>query len=228
MISIRLGIICPSEIAFKRFMPAARKIKNIEFVGIGVCSAKERFGENIVITEQMREVLNSEQDKARLFVQQYSGKIFDSYRAIVLSDEIDALYIPLPPALHYKWAKMALESGKHVLVEKPSTICADDTKGLVSIAARESLSLHENYMFVFHNQLNAINDIIQSGEIGDVRLYRITFGFPRRSSIDFRYNKALGGGALFDAGGYTLKYADKLLGNTASVTYAQLDYIKRF
>ena len=59
-------------------------------------------------------------------------------------------------------------------------------------------------MFVFHNQLEAINDIVRSGEIGDVRLYRITFGFPRRDARDFLYNKALGGGALLDAGGYTM------------------------
>ena len=73
-----------------------------------------------------------------------------------------------------------------------------------------------------------VNDIVKSGEIGDVRLYRISFGFPMRAQNDFRYNKALGGGALLDCGGYTLKYASMLLGPTAKMKYAQSNNIDGF
>lgn len=225
---LRLGIICPSEIAFRRFMPAAVKIKNLDIVGIGASSAEERFGKNVRLTDDMFKILSDEREKAKSFVCQYGGKVYESYEAIASAKEIDALYIPLPPALHYRWAKRALEAGKHVLVEKPATTSARDTRELVSIAQRSSLSLHENYMFIFHNQLNAIDEIIQSGELGDVRLYRVTFGFPRRSSADFRYSMALGGGALLDAGGYTLKYASRLLGSSAAVKFAQLNYLDEF
>ena len=83
-------------------------------------------------------------------------------------------------------------------------------------------------MFVFHDQLKALNDVVESGEIGDVRLYRISFGFPLRQKNDFRYNPALGGGALLDAGGYTMKYADYLLGSTSKVVTAQVNYIEGF
>ncbi len=159
---------------------------------------------------------------------EYGGEIFNSYKDIVSSKEISALYIPLPPALHYRWAKIALEYGKHVLVEKPSTIAAKDTSELLKIASKENLALHENYMFIFHNQIAAIEDFIKSGEIGDVRLYRISFGFPRRAANDFRYNKALGGGALIDAGGYTIRYATRLLGESAEIKCARLNYIDEF
>ena len=135
------------------------------------------------------------------------------------------LYIPLPPSLHFKWAKLALEHGKHVLVEKPATTSAVDTKELIRIASERGLALHENYMFTFHKQLDAIEDIIKSGEIGEIRLYRISFGFPRRAANDFRYNKALGGGALIDAGGYTIRYATRLLGPTARLKCAQSNYL---
>ena len=222
---IRIGVICPSEIAFRRFMPALAQLKNIEFVGIGVCSLKERFG-NIAnendVTQQ--KIIATEYEKAKNFINLYGGKIFNSYEDITNSNEIDAIYIPLPPALHFKWAKMALSNGKHVLVEKPSTLCSSDTKTLITLAKANNLALHENYMFIFHNQITEIDDIIKSGEIGEIRLYRIAFGFPRRASNDFRYNKALGGGALIDAGGYTLKYAYKLLGESAKIKYAQMNY----
>lgn len=225
---MKLGIICPSEIAFRRFMPAIQKISEIEFVGLGVCSVTERFGEKLPEKTLVETVMKSEHEKAEQFINEYGGKVFEGYQTIVESDEIEAIYIPLPPALHYKWAKMALECGKQVLVEKPSTISAKDTCDLVRIADEKGLALHENYMFAFHQQLEDINKIVESGEIGDVRLYRVSFGFPKRASNDFRYNKALGGGALIDAGGYTIKYAGMLLGETARIVYAQMNYTDEF
>lgn len=225
---MKIGIICPSEIALRRFMPALQLVDEMEFVGLGVCSKEERFGSADVSEEEVSKVLNNEYEKAQIFIEKYGGKIFESYESIVCSDEIDAIYIPLPPALHFKWAKRALECGKHVLVEKPSTISAEDTQEMVNIAKEKNLALHENYMFMFHHQLDAIEGIIQSGVIGDVRLYRISFGFPMRAANDFRYNKALGGGALIDAGGYTIKYATRLLGETAKIRYAQLNSIDGF
>lgn len=221
---MKIGVICPSEIALRRFMPALQLVDGIEFVGIGVCTKEERFGSTEIPSETVQGILNADHRRAQVFIDQYGGKIFEGYESIVRSEEIDAIYIPLPPALHYKWAKLALECGKHVLVEKPSTISADDTKKLVEIASRNKLALHENYMFVFHNQLDAIDELIENGEIGDVRLYRISFGFPKRAANDFRYNKALGGGALIDAGGYTIKYATRLLGDSAKIKYAQMNY----
>lgn len=227
---IRIGIICPSEIAFRRFMPALKKADNeITFAGIGYASPEEWFGDvSNVTAEAIAEQQDRERSKAQTFIDAYGGKIYDGYQELIESKDVDAIYLPLPPALHFKWAKMALENGKHVFVEKPSTTCLADTDELIRIAKEKKLALHENYMFVYHNQLKALNDVVKSGEIGDVRLYRISFGFPLRQKNDFRYNKALGGGALLDAGGYTMKYANYLLGESAKVVTAQVNYIDGF
>lgn len=227
---IRIGIICPSEIAFRRFMPALKKAEGeIVFAGIGFASPEEWFGDtNNISIETINEQQQRERSKAQTFIDTYGGKIYDGYQKLIESKDVDAIYLPLPPALHYKWAKMALENGKHVFVEKPSTTCLAETDELIRIAGEKKLALHENYMFVFHNQLKAIDDVVKSGEIGDVRLYRISFGFPLRAKNDFRYNKFLGGGALLDAGGYTMKYANYLLGDNARVVTAQVNYIEGF
>ena len=227
---IRIGIICPSEIAFRRFMPALQKASDkIKFAGIAYSSPEEWFGDiSKVSPEVIKEQQERESNKAQTFIDAYGGKIYKGYQTLIESKDNDAIYLPLPPALHFKWAKMALENGKHVFVEKPSTTCLADTDELIKIASEKGLALHENYMFVFHNQLKAIDDVVASGEIGDVRLYRISFGFPRRAQNDFRYNKALGGGALLDAGGYTMKYAGYLLGDTAKVVTAQVNYLPGF
>lgn len=227
---IRIGIICPSEIAFRRFMPALKKHEEvIAFAGIGYASPEEWFGDIDKLPDDIiREQQEREKKKAQTFIDAYGGKLYGSYHELIKSAEIDAVYIPLPPALHFVWAKLALESGKHVLVEKPSTTCLADTDALIEIASEKGLALHENYMFIFHNQLKTLDDVVKSGEIGDVRLYRISFGFPLRARNDFRYKKSLGGGALLDAGGYTMKYANYLLGNTARVVTAQVNHIEGF
>ena len=227
---IKIGIICPSEIAFRRFLPALQQAKDkIQFAAIGIASPEEWFGELTNIPqEQIKEQQVCERAKAQTFIDQYGGEIVVGYGNLVSSDLIDAAYIPLPPALHYKWAKKALEAGKHVFVEKPSTTTLDDTKDLISYAFEKGLALHENYMFIYHSQLEEIQNVVKSGEIGDVRLYRISFGFPLRQLNDFRYNKALGGGALLDAGGYCMKYANWLLGRDAHVVTAHANSLEGF
>lgn len=216
----RIGIICPSEIAFRRFLPSLQKVDEFEYAGIAIASAEE-WGLSSNGYTQIRE---SERAKAQKFIDTYGGKIYEGYESMVTSADIDAIYLPLPPSLHHKWARLALENGKHALVEKPFTTTLIDTEELICIARNNSLAIHEDYMFVYHNQIKAINDIIASGEIGKVRHYRIQFGFPRRAANDFRYKKALGGGALLDAGGYTIKYASFLLGDTAKMVSASSFY----
>lgn len=218
---MRIGIICPSEIAFRRFLPALKEAVCFDFAGVAVASRDEFFGAT-------DEILAREKQKAQPFVDGFGGRIFDGYQTLIDSDEVDAIYLPLPPGLHYQWAKSALLAGKHIMVEKPCTTSSKDTEDLLSLARLKGLAVHENYMFVFHDQIESINEVVRSGEIGEVRLYRIAFGFPMRALNDFRYNKELGGGALLDCGGYTLKLASLLLGPSACLQYAVSNPLKGF
>ena len=226
---MKIAVLCPSEIALRRFMPALQANKAFEFGGIGVASPSEWFGEKLkgMPTSVVDEQIQKEAQKAKVFTDQFGGKQYQSYDELIHAPELDAVYIPLPPGLHYHWASAALKAGKHVFVEKPATTALSDSQNLVEKAAGK-LALHENYMFVFHRQLDAIEDILASGEIGEIRLIRISFGFPRRAANDFRYNKALGGGALLDCGGYTIRYATRLLGDSAKLVAAQANAVSGF
>lgn len=227
---IRIGIICPSEIAFRRFLPALVQCDGFKYIGVAVASGREWFGKEYEKTsvELQRDVLEGEEEKARVFQEKFGGEIIIGYETLITSDVLDAIYIPLPPALHYKWARKALESGKHVLVEKPATIEKGLTTELIRLARQNDLALHENYMFVFHEQLKEINEIVSKGRIGEIRCIRIDFGFPRRKQGDFRYVKKMGGGALLDCGGYTLKYASMLLGDDVRIECANLNFVNEF
>ena len=225
MKKIRIGVICPSEIAFRRFMPALEKCPQFEYVGVAHAAKEEWFTNDLT---EFEKISAADRQKAENFLSTYGGKVYNSYMELLTDESIDAVYLPLPPALHFKWASIALQNGKHVFLEKPSTVCADDTKQLVQFADKNGLALHENYMFAFHSQLGEIDAIVKSGKIGDIRLYRIAFGFPMRGANDFRYKKSLGGGALLDCGGYTVKLASLLLGESATVKHSTLNYTDDF
>lgn len=216
MKKLRLGILSPSEIALRRFMPALLKSEEFEFAGVAAAEKSEWFG------EFSDEAANADKQKAAAFVSKYEGKLFRGYRELIESASVDCVYVPLPPALHHAWGMEALNNGKHVLLEKPFTTCAADTRALIALAKAKSLAVHENYMFVYHNQIDFILNQIRDGAIGELRLIRLDFTFPFRGASDFRYSKELGGGALSDCGGYPVKLASVLLGETARIVHASL------
>lgn len=204
---MRLGIVGCSEIAFRRFMPAVKEIKDIE-----VAAVAEEYN----------------QSRLEPFCKEYKIEGMKSFKQLICREDIDMVYVPQPPSLHYEWARLALLAGKHVLIEKPSTNKYSDSKELVRLAKEKGLAIHENYMFQYHSQIEQIKKLIEDGIIGEVRNIRCDFGFPMREQNDFRYNNKLGGGALLDAGGYTAKLATLFLGTTIRVDAATLNTLSEF
>lgn len=197
---MKLGILGTADIAFRRFLPALSKCSKITYAGVA----------------------SRTPEKGLEFQKKYGGEIYKSYDALLADKSIDAVYLPLPPALHYEWGRKVLEEGKHLLMEKPFTINLQETQELLKLAEKKQLNVHENYMFLYHSQLTKIKKMIEDGLLGHVRLYKMSFGFPMRGQGDFRYNKRLGGGALLDCGGYPVRLALELLGDTANVVQSKL------
>lgn len=197
---MKLGILGTAEIAFRRFLPALQKAGSFTYKGVA----------------------SRTPEKGDRFAETFGGMVYPSYDALLDDSDIDAVYVPLPPALHYEWGRRALETGKHLLLEKPFTTSKKKTENLLALAEEKDLVVHENYMFLYHSQLAEVKRQIRAGELGDIRLYRISFGFPKRAEADFRYSKTLGGGALLDCGGYPIRLASELLGASARVVQANL------
>lgn len=199
---MKLGILGTSDIALRRFLPALSKQKYFVYAGVATRGISS--------------------PKAEQFKQQFGGDVYASYADLLADDSIGAVYVPLPPALHYEWAEKALLTGKHVLLEKPFCTNIKDTEELLNLAEQRYLAIHENYMFLYHSQLSEIKKMLAAGELGEIRLMRMAFGFPKRGEDDFRYNKELGGGALLDCGGYPVRLALELLGAGTDVVQASL------
>ena len=207
-------------------MPALLKSDYFEYSGVGHYTSSEI--ENISDKEDIEQRVKNNREKALNFMNNFGGKLYESYHDAIEDKQVSSIYIPLPPQLHYKYAMQSLSNGKHVLLEKPATLSYKEISSLVDLAKTNNLALHENYMFIFHSQLAIIKEYIESGYIGNIRLYRISFGFPFRGKRDFRYNKSLGGGALFDVGGYTIKLATLLLGKSTIIDSAISNFADEF
>ena len=145
------------------------------------------------------------------------------YKNLIDRKDIDAIYMPLPTGLHEEWVLKALEAGKHLLIEKSLAMNYVSAQQMVTLAKEKSLLIMENFMFLYHGQHQFVKDLIAKGEIGDIRCFRSSFGFPPLEKDNFRYNKALGGGALLDAAAYTIRASQLFLGNDLKVQAASLN-----
>lgn len=215
---MKIGILSASDIAKRRFIPALFKAEAFELGGIGLADNDERS----VVPGTAGELTPGKRAKAMELCDGYGVRLYESYHELLSDEDMEAVYISLPPALHSYWCEEALKSGKHVLVEKPAATKYEDCERMMSLAKEKGLAVVENYGFLYHRQMKAIKRLIREGEIGQVRLIRTAFGFPRRREDDFRYIAALGGGALLDCGGYTLRLAGELLGKDMELKDAVL------
>lgn len=215
-----IGVLGASDIAYRRFLPALKKTNAFTFAGVAVADCREWGGGHDEAS--YAPLLAAKLGKARKFTGEFGGRLYVGYENLLRSEEVDAVYIPLPPGLHYSWCRKALSYGKHVLSEKPCTVRMEDTEKLLGLAEEKGLAIWENYAFRMHRQIGIIKELIGAGTAGDVRLVRSAFGFPHRTAADFRYIRELGGGALLDCGGYVLKAAQLFLGEDVRVLSSAL------
>lgn len=136
---------------------------------------------------------------------------FASYQEMLDSDVIDAVYISLPNHLHAEWTIKALQSGKHVLCEKPFALTLDDVDRMVAAAADTGLVLAEAFMYRHHPQTKLAMALVRDGRLGDIILVRAVFNFKITAPANIRLIPELGGGSLWDVGVYPVSFAQTIM-----------------
>lgn len=140
-----------------------------------------------------------------------------SYPALLADRDVDAVYVSVPNALHVDWTIRALEAGKHVLCEKPFDSDPAKVERAFDAAETAGLVLMEAFMYRHHPQTAALQRLVQSGAIGELRLIRSFLGFRLDDRADIRMQPHLAGGSFLDAGCYTVSVARLLAGEPESV-----------
>lgn len=201
MNKLRIGVLGCANIAKRSVIPAIKNIVDFELIAIASRTLS----------------------KASEFAQEFDCEAIEGYQNLLDRKDIDVIYMPLPTGLHEEWVTKALEAGKHILIEKSLAMNYDSAYRMVDLARQKGLLIMENFMFLYHSQHQFVKDLINKGEIGEVRCFRSSFGFPPLDSINFRYNKELGGGALLDAAAYTVRASQLFLGSNIRVEAATLN-----
>jgi predicted dehydrogenase len=160
--------------------------------------------------------------KAKEFAAKFNApKYYSSYEELVRDPQVDIIYIATPHPFHFEQTMLCLNHGKAVLCEKPMTISFQQTSKLVELARTKKVFLMEAMWSRFIPALVKMKEIIDKGEIGEVKFMHADFGFIAPPNLEMRtFNKSLGGGAQLDVGVYPMFLTLWLLGKP--------DYVRAF
>jgi predicted dehydrogenase len=131
-------------------------------------------------------------------------KVVGSYQDLIDDPEVDVIYNPLPNGLHGPWNIRALQANKHVLSEKPSTSNEQEAKAVLAATASSSGKFMEAFHYRYHPVINRMIELVENGELGEIRHIDVVMGFPLDNPADPRWDFDLAGGALMDVGCYAV------------------------
>jgi predicted dehydrogenase len=149
------------------------------------------------------------------------ARVHASYEALVADPDLDAIYNPLPIGLHGKWTRAAIAAGKHVLCEKPFTANAAEAREIAELAEKSDRVVMEALQYRFHPLTQRVEQILASGELGKLERVEVAVCvlLPKRSNANV-YDYSLAGGAVMDAGIYTVDMVRTFGGSTPEVVSA--------
>jgi predicted dehydrogenase len=196
---VRFGVLGAARIAPAALVKPARGVAEAEVVAI---AARDRA-------------------RAEKFAAKHGvASVYPDYRALIEAPDVDAIYNPLPNGLHAQCTVAALEAGKHVLCEKPLTANEAEAEQLARVAQQTGLVLMEAFHWRYHPLAGRMVELVHAGELGALRHVEAALCFPLPLFSDIRYQFDLAGGALMDAGCYTVHIVRTLAGEEPEVVGA--------
>ena len=185
---LRWGILGAARVN-ERLLPAIIEADNASLIAI----ASRRQGAALQTLEQYAP-------------NQKSVKTYDNLDDLLDDPDIDAIYIPLANYEHAEWVMRAIKKGKHVLCEKPLALTVADIQTIKKAAQEHNVTVMEGFMYRFHPQHLRVQELIQSGVIGEVKSVRASYSFMMRPARMYRLAESVarGGGAMWDIGCYAI------------------------
>ena len=144
----------------------------------------------------------------------YGVPCYGDVEEMLKNEECDAVYIGTPVFCHYKQAMLALQYGKHVFIEKPIALNAEEGRAMLDAFKKAKKQLFIGYMMKYHNLHESARRMIKNDKVGQVSSIRLQFTcwYPDIEGA-WRQKKALGGGgAIMDLGVHCFELAEYLLG----------------
>jgi D-xylose 1-dehydrogenase (NADP+, D-xylono-1,5-lactone-forming) len=166
-------------------------------------------------------VASREQGRAEEYARRWEiPRAYGSYEELLADDEIEAVYISLPNNLHCEWSIRSVEAGKHVLCEKPMSRRGADVEEAFDAAERAGRILTEAFMYRHNPQTKRLQQLVDEGAIGDLRVIRACFSYAMYDTDNIRLRTDVEGGSLMDVGCYCVN-GSRLLGGEPERVYGQ-------
>lgn len=196
MNAVRWGVLGYARIARESVMPALQRAD--------LCS--------------LAAVASREESKLKDCAARFPGvRTHLGYGRLLADPEIEAVYIPLPNALHREWTIRAAEAGKHVLCEKPMGLNPSECRDMIAACRHNGVHLMEAFMYRYTDLTHKVVYTLRSGALGRVRFVQSSFRFHLSNPASIKWQPALGGGSLYDVGCYPINFcglvADLALGS---------------
>ena len=208
------------------------RIVAVGMIGIGVIGAGSMVARLAVlpaISASTRATLAAASSLSTPPSSVWSDVSVADYQAVLDHPDVDAVYIPLPNAMHEEWTIKAAAAGKHVLCEKPIAVSVQAAERMRKACDDAGVLLAEAWMTPFDPRWAEVMRLASTGLVGAITEVRSTFTFTigPEASDNYRWDPAQGGGALLDVGIYCLGPAVQLWGSKpshidASITSAAL------
>jgi predicted dehydrogenase len=201
----------------------AVKLKNEKikwgFIGTGWIAHKFATALKDVEDAQLYAVGSRNLDSAKKFAEEFSvPKAYGSYEEAAIDKDVDVIYIATPHNLHCENTIMCLDHGKNVLCEKPMGVNSKEARMMIAKAKEKNVFLMEALWSRFLPNITKTKEIVDSGEIGKVKLIMANFAMRSTQTHEQRhFNKDLIGGALLDIGIYNVFLSLLLLGKPQEI-----------
>lgn len=166
----------------------------------------EKFAQDLKVVPGTELTAVASRSGAQSFVNKFDVPVvYDTYQALAADPTINAIYIATPHRFHAQNARLCLEAGKPVLVEKPLTVNAGETEALVTLARSKGVFLMEAMWTRFLPIYQTVRHWLDTGMIGDLIAIRSSFCFRSEGDESDRWlNPELAGGTLLDLGIYPI------------------------
>ncbi|WOH35960.1 Gfo/Idh/MocA family oxidoreductase [Thalassotalea fonticola] len=197
------------------------KNRNIRWGILGLGGIANKFATDLLTVNgaELYAVASRTQIKADDFANKYQAKVaYNSYQQLVENEQVDAIYIATPHALHQENTLLCLEHGKAVLCEKPFAMDATQVNAMIASAKQYNTLLMEALWTYFLPHYQFVLTELANKTYGNIVKLEANFGFVREFNNDSRlFNKSLGGGSLLDIGIYPIFAALSTLGKPNNI-----------
>ncbi len=171
-------------------------------------------------------VANRTRQKAVDFAEKYGiEKVYDNIDEVFEDENVDIIYISTPHNTHIEYLRKALKSGKNVICEKSITLNSRELDEAISLAKENDVVLAEA-MTIYHMPIyKKLNEIINSGKLGELKLIQMNFGSYKPYDMNNRFfNRNLAGGAMLDIGVYAISFVRWFMSSKPHKITSQVKY----